>query len=1122
MADNITKEVLLRVKLDPSDLEKQGDALQKSLNKLKEETKKLNKELNDKNTGVERRKEIEDQLLELGRKTKEYSKQISANNKEIEFQTKLSNAQEGSNEQLRLQLSALTKTYNGLSKEARENSIEGQTLQKTIKGISDTLKENESAVGDNRRNVGNYKEALEETLAPLLKQREALVAQSEALKQTGEQQKKFGFGAGIKTLDSDINGFNASLGETTSSFESIDKQVMSVDQSIAALDQEIERTRIGFRQNTDAGKEYENTLDGMTQKLADLKKLAPTLDLNSEEYKKTNDAIRETQFEIDKAIGKVDEFGNKEPKNPAKEAMDDTFEAATALTSSIGLLSIAFGESEDIQEVQKKALQAVAIAQTAANIAKSKGAIISTIELVKTKAATAAQIVYTTVVGASTGALKAFKIALATTGVGALVVGLGLLIAYLARNKDKTEELTEAQQALRDATEKLREEETKELVQATKIFGELQKSNAGSKQRKQLIDQVNSTYGTTLKNLSDEAAFLAAVAKAQEAVIKNIQTKIAARIVETKLEAEITDLLQKQEFLNENQIKRADLLIQLKKATNDEERKRIQAEIDSIKNQDKLKKNIDGVIGSLNTYGNEQDKLTKVGENLNDEAILGYVEQRFRVDELTKELVKLQSQVVTTGDKTKKSTQDNLAAILAFEKKVLNEAIDLRSENIADQEQKEIDALKLSTARRRTQLIEEFIALKENNQKEKDEKEKARLILEDLILNITEDEQSKTLDIVEKYNAIREEKRIEESQKLLDRQVIELNKTKEARRLDIEETIKDENVKSKALIQIEIDTQKELIRIAEESANLDLFITPEEQDKLDDAKLKLRDLEIQLKKINANPIAIIPDDFEKKFQQVADIISDVFKSLADAINANFANATAEVEKNGAEQVKVIEKTTLTEKQKQKQIEKINDETARKKYQLEVDAFNFNKGVQITQAIISTASAVIAALANPVPFVGSILAGVAAATGAVQIGIIASQQPPPPPFYEGGYTGDGNPREESLALGRKSYQYHKGEYVVPNKILKTETGSSLVSTLEKMRLGKISSLGLSGFADGGFTANDIRAGVQATIATDRLASQISDAISNVQIITRVTDINRVNKNLAQNKIAATLR
>jgi hypothetical protein len=45
------------------------------------------------------------------------------------------------------------------------------------------------------------------------------------------------------------------------------------------------------------------------------------------------------------------------------------------------------------------------------------------------------QAIYSTVVGASTGAMKIFKIALVATGVGALVVGLGLLIANFDKVK---------------------------------------------------------------------------------------------------------------------------------------------------------------------------------------------------------------------------------------------------------------------------------------------------------------------------------------------------------------------------------------------------------------------------------------------------------------------------------------------------------------------------------------------------------------------------------------------------------------------------------------------------------------------------------------------------------------
>lgn len=51
------------------------------------------------------------------------------------------------------------------------------------------------------------------------------------------------------------------------------------------------------------------------------------------------------------------------------------------------------------------------------------------------KASSIATAISTTVVGASTGAMKAFRIALATTGVGLLVIGLGLLIANFDKVK---------------------------------------------------------------------------------------------------------------------------------------------------------------------------------------------------------------------------------------------------------------------------------------------------------------------------------------------------------------------------------------------------------------------------------------------------------------------------------------------------------------------------------------------------------------------------------------------------------------------------------------------------------------------------------------------------------------
>ena len=84
--------------------------------------------------------------------------------KEVDQYNTALNAELGSNEQLKAQLGILTKEYNSLSAEQRENTDKGQQLTTQIKDITDKLKENESAVGDNRRNVANYSESIQDAL----------------------------------------------------------------------------------------------------------------------------------------------------------------------------------------------------------------------------------------------------------------------------------------------------------------------------------------------------------------------------------------------------------------------------------------------------------------------------------------------------------------------------------------------------------------------------------------------------------------------------------------------------------------------------------------------------------------------------------------------------------------------------------------------------------------------------------------------------------------------------------------------------------------------------------------------------------------------------------------------
>ena len=103
--------------------------------------------------------------VELTKRLADTNKSISDNNSAIKVSTTLLNSQEDSVDALRAQLAKNTKELNAMSAATRNNTDEGKALVTETKEISDKLKEMEKAVGDNRRNVGNYAESIQEAMS---------------------------------------------------------------------------------------------------------------------------------------------------------------------------------------------------------------------------------------------------------------------------------------------------------------------------------------------------------------------------------------------------------------------------------------------------------------------------------------------------------------------------------------------------------------------------------------------------------------------------------------------------------------------------------------------------------------------------------------------------------------------------------------------------------------------------------------------------------------------------------------------------------------------------------------------------------------------------------------------
>ena len=146
-----TEVIILDIVFDSEQATKNAVELRKSLADLQKQQKEL------KSSGQDLSEEYVQNAVEI----KRLSQEVRANEQVLLKQSQANKAAEGSNNQLKATLSALTAQYNALSKEERTNTVAGQVLEKSIQNISNTLKATEGSVGDFRRNVGDYEGVLQ-------------------------------------------------------------------------------------------------------------------------------------------------------------------------------------------------------------------------------------------------------------------------------------------------------------------------------------------------------------------------------------------------------------------------------------------------------------------------------------------------------------------------------------------------------------------------------------------------------------------------------------------------------------------------------------------------------------------------------------------------------------------------------------------------------------------------------------------------------------------------------------------------------------------------------------------------------------------------------------------------
>ena len=227
---------------------------------------------------------------------------------------------------------------------------------------------------------------------------------------------------------------------------------------------------------------------------------------------------------------------------------DAKFKSFTATLSGVaggfsavqGAMGLVGAEGEEVQKMMLKVQSAMAISQGLQalgeaqdsfkqltsvvgefvtglfkkNAVEGTGVAITEASVVATEASVVATEAEAIATGEAAVAQEGLNAAMAMNPVGALVLALTALTAglvYYFSSADKatsaTEKMAKQKKEAEEASKKQSQAVAKESTEFVGLVYQLKATNAGSKERADLIKKINSTYNTTLKNLSDEAAF---------------------------------------------------------------------------------------------------------------------------------------------------------------------------------------------------------------------------------------------------------------------------------------------------------------------------------------------------------------------------------------------------------------------------------------------------------------------------------------------------------------------------------------------------------------------------------------------------------------------------------------
>jgi len=389
-----------------------------------------------------------------------------------------------------------------------------------------------------------------------------------------------GFGLDVTETQRLVDVMAKSFSTSSLDIDKFSSAMSNVAPAASAIGLTVEETTALLGSLTDAGIDASSAGTGLRNMFLSAKEQGITFDEALDQIANSSDKLG-TSFDLFKKKGStlgVILANNRDKTDELTQSLQDSSGAAEemadkqldTLGGSLKLLSSAWegyilgadgagGASESLKNIikflaenLKSILNAIvrgAVVFGSLKLAIKGVRIATSLYAFATKAAAFAQVSFSRGTKVASRAVKGFGLSLKSIPFVGIISGITTVVSLMWDMGDAAEEASEETSELDAAIDEINKRMIDERAELKGLFRDLQNTTAGTKERGDAVDAINDKYGTTLKNIQDEATFIRDSAEAYKLLNEEIKNNIRLEVTKEKRFALLKEQIQKEDRL---------------------------------------------------------------------------------------------------------------------------------------------------------------------------------------------------------------------------------------------------------------------------------------------------------------------------------------------------------------------------------------------------------------------------------------------------------------------------------------------------------------------------------------------------------------------------------------------